>query len=326
MILVRLLLTLLATLALIACGNESAFNLAPQTDDQQTSLKINDEVDVLWVIDNSSSMEKHQIALAEQMAIFVSALQDTKLNFHIGVTTTDMRNPPRGSQGQFIGNSDDRVLSGNSVDLVGTLTSRMLNIGQGGSPVEQGLGAMKEALSPEKLEFQNAGFLREDSLLVIIFLTNEDDQSVNEDYVAFLDSIKPPLPSGERSWVAHFIGVLPNDTSCSTFNGDYQPGLKYLDLVTESGGVAENICSADLRSALNAVKSRVIEFVTDFYLEREPKVETIKVYVNGVEVPQDASNGWTYLEDLNAIRFHGSAVPQADAKVRIDYDPVGIKN
>ena len=185
---------------------------------------------------------------------------------------------------------------------------------------------MFEALSADKLQFQNAGFLREKSLLVVIFLTNEDDQSVNDDYIAFLDSIKPPLPSGERSWVAHFIGVLPNDSSCSTFNGDYQPGLKYLELVQESNGVAENICSADLRSALNAVKSRVIEFVTDFYLEREPKVESIKVFVNGVEVPQDANNGWTYIEELNAIRFHGDSIPKADAKVRIDYDPAGIKN
>jgi hypothetical protein len=201
----------------------------------------------------------------------------------------------------------------------------MFNIGQGGSPVEQGLAAMKEALSDEKLAFQNAGFFRKESLLVVIFLSNENDQSVNEDYISFLDELKPPLPSGERSWVAHFIGVLPDTNSCSTYGNDYQPGFKYLDLVEASGGIAENICTADLRSALTAVKARVIDYISEFSLEREPLVETIRVFVNGVEVAKDPDNGWTYLEDKNAIRFNGDSVPTADSSVKIDYDPAGIK-
>ncbi len=321
---VRLLLSLTFIYSFVGCGNDASFDLAPETDNARLSLKINDEVDILWVIDNSSSMEKHSQALASQMQPFVEALNETKLDYRMGITTTDMRTPPTGQQGIFIGQTDN-VLSSRTPDLVNVVTNRMYNVGQGGSPVEQGLAAMKEALSEDKLNFQNAGFFREDSLLVVVFLTNEDDQSVNEDYVQFLDDLKPPLPSGERSWVAHFIGVLPDNNSCSTFGNDYQPGYKYLELVDASGGIAENICTADLRSALTAVKARVIDFISEFALEREPVVETIRVFVNGVEVDNDPDNGWIYLEDKNAIRFNGSSVPTADASIKIDYDPAGIK-
>ena len=113
----------------------------------------------------------------------------------------------------------------------------------------------------------NDGFLRTNALLVVIFLSNEDDQSATADYGSFLDQIRPPLAAtGQRSWVAQFMGVTDTDSSCKTSQwaqaGYSEVGTKYISLANQSGGDSEAICDADLRRALTNVKARVLEVVT----------------------------------------------------------------
>lgn len=299
-----------------ACGTKYNFNLMPEEDVASTSLELNKEVDVLWVIDSSSSMSKHQESLADQVSVFNAGLRQTKLDFHMAVINMDTRDFSR-----FIGTPP--VLNNGSAQLDQTMYDRFMSIGEGGSSVEEGLATMKEALERESKS--SSAFFRKKSLLIVIFLTNEDDKSPSENYIQFLDKLKPPLPSGERSWVAHFIGVLPDQKKCSTLNSYFQPGLKYIELVQASGGVSADLCQSDLSAALTDIKARVVEFVTDIPLERDPVIATIRVVVNGKLVPQSDTDGWSYNAEGRYIRFHGSAIPTVDARIKIDYDPVGIK-
>ncbi len=48
------------------------------------------QIDMLWVIDNSGSMCQEQDVLARNFDLFVEEIDKTNLDFHIGVTTTDM--------------------------------------------------------------------------------------------------------------------------------------------------------------------------------------------------------------------------------------------
>jgi hypothetical protein len=169
--------------------------------------------------------------------------------------------------------------------------------------------------------------VRENSLLSVIFLTDaEDHSSASVDYVAELDRMKPVLPWGDRSWLAHFMGVMPTDPSCKTSEwGFSSPGLKYLNLVTASEGASESICGADFSRALTNVRSRVLEMVTEFPLDRPPVIDSIVVMVDGVEVPRYSVNGWSYRAAVNAIRFHGTAIPKAGARIKVTFDPEGLK-
>lgn len=325
-----------AALALLAFGafasgcNQQKFGLGSETQEFGQKVAYNTQVDVLWVIDTSSSMDTYQNQLAPQMGVMVGAMNQTGLDYHMAVTTMDMGSG--GAKGKFVAASGTPlVLTSQTPNLTNILAQR-IQLGGAGSPVERGLEAMKAALSSPLATStgNNAGFLRPNALLVIVFLSNEDDQSASADYASFLDTIRPPLAAtGERSWLAQFMGVTDSDSSCKTSQwsqaGYSEIGSKYIALANESGGVSEAICDADLRRALTNVKARILEVMTEYRLDRTPNLTTLAVYVNGGLVPQDATNGWTYYASNNSVRFHGTAVPPVDSSIRIAYDPSGIK-
>lgn len=327
----------LVTAGLLAVSSASCsgqkFALSSESQEFGQKVTYNTEVDILWVIDTSSSMDKHQDLMAAQMGAFVSGLQDTKLNYHMAVTTMDMGSST-GAKGKFIAAPGTPLILNNRTSNVTNILAQRVRAGASGSSVERGLEAMKAALSSPLASSSgyNAGFLRQNALLVVIFLSNEDDQSSGSasDYASWLDSVRPPLEvSGERSWLTHFMGVTSGDASCKTSQWDQagysEVGSKYIALANESGGAVEPICDADFRRALTNVKARILEIMTEYKLDRVPNLSTLTIYVNGVKIAQNADNGWTYHSDTNSVRFHGTAVPNAEATIRIDYDPAGMK-
>jgi len=79
-------------------------------------------------------------------------------------------------------------------------------------------------------------------------------------------------------------------------------------------------------NTLEIISDSILTLSSAFQLGREPVVATIRVTVNGVQVPNDATNGWTYESSNNTIVFHGSAIPDANANIQIAYDPVTVKD
>lgn len=57
---------------------------------QTTSVDGSTKLDMLWVVDNSGSMCQEQATLRDNFELFIDELNNTNLDFHIGVTTTDM--------------------------------------------------------------------------------------------------------------------------------------------------------------------------------------------------------------------------------------------
>ncbi len=310
----------------IGCSKQN-FILEPESTTFGNIVEYNKEVDILMVVDTSGSMVQHQQSLSDQIGSFVGALDKTKLDYRIAVTTMDMGNG--GGGGRFLTGpgSAPAVLPFSHPSLVTTLAAR-IRAGQDGSPVERGLEAMKASLSPPLSATANAGFMREGALLVVVILSNENDKSVTDDYIGFLNNLKPPSENtGERSWIAHFIGVQPNDKSCLTSTWNYfNPGLRYKELSDISGGRNESICTVDLSVAVENIKARIIEIVTEYSLgPRKAREASIRVYVNGTLLENDETNGWTYNPSRNSITFHGIGVPAPGSLIHVDYDPEGTK-
>lgn len=317
-------LTVLLAIGLGGCGAQN-FSIEPAGSNFAQTVTMNKEVDVLWVVDTSGSMAAHQNNIAAQVSKFVDSLNATGLDYHIGVTSMDMSGS--GARGRLVAQTGTPVvLTKSTPNLIGLLIGR-LKLGEVGSATERGREATLEALTLTASGKANSGFLRKDALLNVIFLSNEDDKSDDlVDYVAELDAIKPPLPLGDRSWIAHFLGVMPNDPTCTSAPwGVKLPGYRYIELVDASGGAKESICDADYSRALTNVKARVLEISTEFPLDRKPIEASIKVYVNGIEIPKSEVNGWTYRASANAIRFHGTAIPAAGAGIHVAFDPEGLK-
>lgn len=310
-----------AAWAMIGCSDKVNFNLPPATENFAQNVTYNNKVDILWVVDNSSSMLKHQQNLSAQVPELVQTLNSLKMDYHMAVVTTSMGGvSPDG--GKFIGNP--KFVTSATPDLVNTLKNRMI-VGEAGSNNERGLESMAASLSTSYLSNEGRGFFRDDALLVVIALSDEDDKSAVSSpakyYTNFLDGIKTPWVDGSRSWVFNFIGVLPTSTNCKTFNDYSEAGLTFIDMVKTSGGVQESICSTNLSSAVGNIRARIYQILTDFKLSKLPVIESITVTINGNTIPRSNVNGWDYIESLNVVRFYGSAVPSADSSIKVDFNP-----
>jgi hypothetical protein len=199
------------------CPDRSIDNIPPtQTGVVVKKIPVSADIDLLLVIDNSTSTLDKQTVFAQNFPRFVQALDGFPMgrpNLHIGVinTTVDiqtsgwaqgnvgcptpdardnglLQNAPRvvgcvPPNGQFL--ADVRNPDGSrSVNYAGTLEqalSCIAQVGASGCGFEAELEAMKRALDGSRPE--NAGFIRNGAFLGIIFLTDEDDASVKDSKV-----------------------------------------------------------------------------------------------------------------------------------------------
>lgn len=314
-------LVLVFSLTQMGCGaNGAAASFDLDQTEQNFGQKIlyNNKVDIVFIVDNSTSMTQHQSRLSQQIPALVSALRSLKMDYHIVAISTSMG--AGGNGGQFLGSPT--VLTGQTGDLEALLQQRIAQ-GETGSNNERGLASLETALSTSYLSTGGAGFLRDDALLAVIELSDEDDKSTKTAsyYATFLDKLKPASVEGRKSWIFNFIGVLENTSACRTFNDYSEVGLIQMQLAEISGGNKESLCSSNLSSAVSNIKARIVQILTDFYLKSRPLKHTLKVMVNGKLVSESVTNGWTYIEDgaKYIIRFTGEAVPPADADIRVDF-------
>lgn len=313
---------LASTMMLMACAQDVKFGLPDTSQDFAQNITYNNKVDILWIMDNSSSMAKHQQNLSNAIPGMVSKLNSLKMDYQMAVVTSSMGGSvPNG--GQFIGSPG--IITRSTPNVASLLASRLV-VGQDGSNDERGLESMATVLSPSYQANAGKGFLRPDALLVVVALSDEDDKSKNgttgiDYYRNFLDSVKAPFADGTRSWVFNFIGILSTTGSCSTTSDYKEAGLTFMGLVDASGGTKDTLCNSDLTSAVTNIRARVLQILTDFKLSSKPVESTIVVKVNGVVIPRSTSNGWDYIATSRIIRFYGSAVPAADASIKVDFTP-----
>jgi hypothetical protein len=302
-----------------ACSQQQ-FAVPPAQQNFPQTVTYNNKVDVLIMVDNSLSMDLYQSRLAAQASGMIDALNSYAMDYHIAVVTSDSISG--GNGGKFLGSSP-KFLTASSPNLKSQLQAR-INAGTDGHDVEQGMASIKKSLSANYLAGEGAGFLRSDALLAVIALTSEDDNSsgsVNDD-IAFFETLKPGKNS-KQNWVLNFIGVDSLDSACSssTTSGYKEPGLRWLALANHTGGKIESICESTLAMASENIRSRIVEIMTDFVLDRVPIIDSITVSVNGVVVAEDNINGWEYVPEGNFIRFHGDSIPKATDGISVNFQP-----
>lgn len=305
----------------ISCSNQVKFDLPQTSQNFAQDIKYNNKVDFLFVIDNTQSMNSVQKFLASQIPLLTDSLVSLKMDYHIGVVSTTLNiNYPH--SGKLLG--EPLFLDSLTPNLNEQIKKKIL-IGEVGFTLEQGLDAMVKVLSEDYLTTEGKGFLRPDSFLNIIVLSNEDDQSKYpwNYYAEYLDKLRPDDEDGTKSWAMHFFGVLSLQDNCPS--GDWSnyksPGYKFLELVNYSSGVSESICGSSLYKSISGIKARVVQILKDYKLNTLPEVSTIRVYINDKLIPEDEVNGWTYIKSKNIIRFNGSSVPKLDDAIRVDFKP-----
>lgn len=84
---------LVASLGMLSCNQHPvSYSAAVGATEyiQKTSVDGSTQLDILWVVDNSGSMCQEQRTLRENFELFVEELERTSLDFHLGLTTTQL--------------------------------------------------------------------------------------------------------------------------------------------------------------------------------------------------------------------------------------------
>lgn len=147
-------------------------------------------VDLLFVIDNSNSMAAEQQNLIASFDGFIAGIQANlgEVNdYHIGVVTTDdyqLNDSPCRELGALVTHSAagscGPFAAGRYISLADELAPAftcIADVGGDGSKDERQVEALLRAVGPELAAPTacNAGFVRDDALLVAVLITDEDD-------------------------------------------------------------------------------------------------------------------------------------------------------
>ncbi len=173
--------------------------------EQKPPLIAPPKLDILFVIDNSNSMQEEQEGVARELTAFVDELKrggGVPSDFNVGVITTSVylhgkvggaepflidypqqagRLRPVPVDGDLDNPEGDRLLSGDDPELISRF-DRLVRQGTSGSGQETPFEAVRLALLTELIdtpmsEGGNQGFLRDGARLLIVVLTDEDDCS-----------------------------------------------------------------------------------------------------------------------------------------------------
>lgn len=318
-------------LSLVGCGSDDpVIDYQHNTDVFQQAK--NNQVDILWVIDNSQSMAEEQEALAAGFRSFASQLDASGTEFQIGVVSTSFDYSDE-DRGVLVG--DPQIITKDTPEYEAVFATRATAVGIGGSDKEKGLEVAEWALNPQMTLAgePNGGFVRTDAQLLIVFVSDEEDCSDNgalegepasacytakdqltppEDFVESFRNLKPENKAlvSTAAIVGSAAGTCP----------DAVPGNRYLTVAALMGGLMGDICESDWSGMLGDLGLNAVGIITKFLLTEAPIEDTLVVTVDDVEVPMSETNGWTYDSASWYLTFHGDAVPPRDAQITVEYD------
>jgi len=254
-----------------------------------------DKGDILFYVDQSCSMRDNQQIIMENFEGFAERLDSLDLDWQVGVVTRDNGCFARG------------ILTPDTPDVVSTFVDAV--DGVYGDLTEAGLSLTLEALQKSASGECNAGFVREDSKVTLIEVSDETEQSPSP-WNTYVDAIQAIAPTAS---VTAIVGDVPD--GC----GSAEPGSGYYEASVATGGAFLSICATDWTSYFETIANMTASGLLDtFHLASEPIVETLLVQVDG-----HTETAWTYNADENAIVFNPDAIPEAGSHIVVYFDLAG---
>ena len=327
-----------------ACGDSIVIVNRERTDSYQQSPT--DEVDILFVVDNSNSMQLEQTLLADGFESFIEGIEQANVDFHLGVISTNFEYDD-GARGTLeLTNTDidgcDGVAAGPPYltldDDYLTLFPCRAQVGLNGSGKEKGLEAALYALGDSLTGpgGANEGFLRDDANLLVVFVSDEDDCSdegalgANADNTACYsqrDLLTPASDLTQRivdlkgvRGKVQLAAIVGPESAESVCDDTTLPGTRYLEAAELTDGLQASICETDWSGFLNRLGLEAVGIQETFPLSYPANPETLEVRVDDEVVEQSDSNGWTYIADPPSVQFHGDAIPARGSDIAITYE------
>lgn len=235
------------------------------------------KVDLVFAVDASGSMGEERMALAQEVfPAFATALLEVGgglEDYRIGVLDA-CPNPAsfhtRGAatencrfQSNEVWMTSDSTALNDEFSCVGDIYTADVGC-TGTNDDEQPVSAITASLQPPYIDDQNAGFLRDDALLVVVAITDEDEQPTPdrtaEEVYAQLVAVKGDV----RKIVMLGIGGASN---CNGAYGRAEPASKLIDItnqfIAEERGVFWDLCVGQLQDGLTEAMEVIEQACTE---------------------------------------------------------------
>jgi hypothetical protein len=318
---------------------------------QPTSLST--PLDILFVVDTSSSMDSKRARVASNLPKFISKLS-TELDYQVGVMLghggssiySGSLYSPRGRPSVL----SSRSLS--AVEIENQLVDRLTGVIRDASDAngEALMYSLDQSLGQAKFsKIQNQGFYRNDAALALVFVTDENDVCFRPDLSGYSQfphyvpsvggienvfyqnycvdpvtktakigpaSIQSKLRALKMNLPLTLAGVIHNDVSFAP-NTEEAIGHGILELVKSSmNGIAIDISSTDLSSPLSALGDHLIsqlKLLTSFELG-----SGVKIQENSVSVTVDGKTvGAEFDSHVNVVSIGAHDAGQSKSIVEV---------
>lgn len=302
---------LLFLIFMYGCENNANYVYHDNPPEQKYSSRVypikqiqNDtKVDILWVVDNSYSMEPIQQNIVTNAKLFMQEFLNHKyLNWKMGViSTSDDEEPYLGFNTVFDHMSQDQV------------TTFQTAIGQLGVS-----GRADEHIFYNTLRMfrDYNSFFRRKSNVAIIMVSDEkehseSDHGVNYSAINTIDQIKGFVDATRK---LRFYGALQATDlqNCPTRpSWDYGPyaGSPYEAIIKATGGMIVSACVNDFGQKLAEIGKDIVKLIESpkILLNERPLVDSIKVYYKGQHLEggdRETGGLWYYDYYYNSINFY----------------------
>jgi hypothetical protein len=300
--------------------------------------------DLIWVIDESASMTDNRQNLVDQAGDFFQQATARGLGLRVGVT--GMTNPKEGGEPGKLCSAEvaEKNGDGGADRFLSAWDQVQLGACIGNPPFyewvkEFGLTGGYEAIKRHlPVNGSNLATIRPDAHLALVFvsdeapfelkpggsfagqpgvlspmetnpetcsLTTSSQEAISVMLAPWFELVNDPSRI-EKGASVHTIGGLCGSRCSAEVSHGYQ------DLSLALGGHIAELCQTDLGPTLHAILDRIAALSSRYRLSQKPVSATLRVQVNGLDLPRSRGQGYSYDVATNTISLHNVPVTDQD--------------
>ena len=309
------------TLASCTKGMDFGSNAPYATQLTLDQVNAQTKVDILFVVDNSSSMYQDRETISNKFRDFISYISLS--DYRIGFINTDVVYIWRRGFPGFFGNLKpvgengeiyiDSSMSNQEELFVSAMIDQPI-----GSPEERPLQAILMAV--EKRFTMNKDFFREGAKFITVILTDEDESERGLEVVTNPEEVYENLTQkfGKDFVTSIVVGIEPNDNECASVQENTYSSVLW-SYVEISNGIGVNICDPNMGKQLRRMSSFIQSSMSykNILLDPPPLVSKgIEVRVIDLSTGRDLAIGWVVI-DNKILSF--TEHPPVGSRIEINY-------